>query len=156
MSTSAELATALAQGGAPPEHIERLATYGALVLDVNRTTNLTAARDPLALAAHILDALTLTADVTGESLIDIGSGAGFPGIPLAIVTGVRVVLVDSVKKKATFLDRALRELGLDGEALDVDDFEDEGPRWDKLVRHNWYVDTGLPAPPDVETCRCDA
>ncbi len=45
---------------------------------------------------------------------------------------------------------------LDGEALDVDDFEDEGPRWDKLVRHNWYVDTGLPAPPDVETCRCDA
>ena len=119
MSTSAELATALAQGGAPPEHIERLAAYGALVLDVNRTTNLTAARDPLALAAHILDALTLTADVTGESLIDIGSGAGFPGIPLAIVTGVRVVLVDSVKKKATFLDRALRELGLDGEALDA-------------------------------------
>jgi 16S rRNA (guanine527-N7)-methyltransferase len=94
----------------------RLATYGQLVLDANRTTNLTAAREPLAFAEQILDALTLAGDVDGP-LIDLGSGAGLPGLPLAIVTGQPVVLVDSVKKKADFLARALRELGVAGEAI---------------------------------------
>ncbi len=103
--------------GVAPEVAERLAAYGELVLSVNRTTNLTAAREPIAFAEHILDSLTLAADVDGP-LIDLGSGAGLPGIPLAIATGHPVTLVDSVKKKAAFLARAVRELGLAGEALD--------------------------------------
>jgi 16S rRNA (guanine527-N7)-methyltransferase len=111
-----EIAGLLRVGGVSADLAARLGVYGALVLDANRTTNLTAARDPQALAHHILDALTLAGDVDGE-LIDLGSGAGFPGIPLALATGQRVVLVDSIKKKVTFLARALAELGIAGEAV---------------------------------------
>jgi 16S rRNA (guanine527-N7)-methyltransferase len=111
-----EIAGLLREGGVDVGLAARLGAYGALVLEANRTTNLTAARDPQALVLHILDALTLTGDVDGE-LIDLGSGAGLPGIPLALATGQRVVLVDSIKKKVTFLTRALAELGLEGEAV---------------------------------------
>jgi 16S rRNA (guanine527-N7)-methyltransferase len=111
-----ELAGLLHEAGVEADLAARLSLYGALVLEANRTTNLTAARDPQALVPHILDALTLAGDVDGE-LIDLGSGAGLPGIPLALATGQRVVLVDSIKKKVTFLARALAELGLEGEAV---------------------------------------
>ncbi len=95
---------------------ERLSLYGELLLSANRTTNLTAARDSAALLEHLLDSLTLAPDVQGP-LIDLGSGAGLPGIPLAIATGQPVVLVDSARKKVQFLTRALAELGLAGEAV---------------------------------------
>ncbi|HEY6233649.1 MAG TPA: 16S rRNA (guanine(527)-N(7))-methyltransferase RsmG, partial [Candidatus Elarobacter sp.] len=95
---------------------ERLAIYAALVLAANRRLNLTGAKDGKAFAAHIADALTLAADVTGP-LIDVGSGNGVPGIPLALATGVRVTLLEPIKKRAVFLARALLELGLDGEAV---------------------------------------
>lgn len=111
-----EIAALLLAGGVESALASRLGRYGALVLDANRTTNLTAARDPESFAPHILDALTLAGDVDGP-LIDLGSGAGLPGIPLAIATGQPVVLVDSARKKAMFLTRALTELGLDGEAV---------------------------------------
>jgi 16S rRNA (guanine527-N7)-methyltransferase len=91
----------------------RLAVYGAMLLEANRRTNLTGAKDVPALAVHLLDALTLVNDIDGR-LIDIGSGGGLPGIPLAIATGVEVVLVEAVTKKAAFLELALRELGLAG------------------------------------------
>jgi 16S rRNA (guanine527-N7)-methyltransferase len=116
MSSAAAVAAALEARGVAPDLALRLGAYGGLVLAANATTNLTAAREPAAFAEHILDALTLAGDVDGE-LIDLGSGAGLPGIPLAIATGFPVVLVDSIRKKAAFLDRALTELGLAGEAL---------------------------------------
>lgn len=94
----------------------RLAVYGALLLEANRRVNLTAARQPAALAAHLADALTLAGDVDGE-LIDIGSGGGLPGIPLALATGVSVTLVDAIGKKVAFLERAIAALGLDGAAI---------------------------------------
>jgi 16S rRNA (guanine527-N7)-methyltransferase len=78
--------------------------------------NLTGAKSADALLPHFLDALTLAGDVR-ESLVDVGSGGGLPGIPLALVTGVRTVLIEPIAKKAAFLDRILRELGLDGEAV---------------------------------------
>ena len=118
MSAAAAIEATLRERGVAPNLAPRLAAYGALVLATNATTNLTAAREPAAFAEHILDALTLAPDVDGD-LIDLGSGAGLPGIPLAIATGVPVVLVDSIKKKAAFLAHALRELGLQGEALAV-------------------------------------
>ncbi len=71
--------------------------------------NLTGAKDPEALLPHLLDALTLANDVT-ENLVDVGSGGGLPGIPLAIATGARVVLIEPTAKKAAFLERALRAL----------------------------------------------
>jgi 16S rRNA (guanine527-N7)-methyltransferase len=105
-----------AEFGVPEALAERLAAYGALLLEANRRVNLTAARDPAALAGHLADALTMTGDVDGE-LVDIGSGGGMPGIPLALSTGVRVTLVDAVAKKVAFLERTLAALGLAGAAI---------------------------------------
>jgi len=96
----------------------RLATYAALVLDANRRLNLTGAKDGTAFAAHVLDALTLREDVESP-LIDVGSGNGLPGIPLALATGARVTLLEPIKKRAAFLGKALSALTLGGEALAV-------------------------------------
>ncbi len=107
---------ALREAGVEQPLAERLAVYAALVLAANRRLNLTGAKDGTAFAAHIADALTLAADVAGP-LIDVGSGNGVPGIPLALATGVRVTLLEPIKKRATFLSGALIELGLEGEAV---------------------------------------
>jgi len=109
------LATLLAAGVADAE-ASQLAAYTALVLTVNRQLNLTGAKTGAAFAEHILDALTLRDDVIGP-LVDVGSGNGLPGIPLAIVTGISVTLVEPILKRAKFLMRALEELGLAGEAV---------------------------------------
>ncbi len=107
---------ALQETGIEPALAERLAVYAALVLVANRRLNLTGAKDGAAFAAHIADALTLLPDVVGP-LIDVGSGNGVPGIPLALATGVRVTLLEPIKKRATFLAKTLAELGLEGEAV---------------------------------------
>lgn len=107
---------ALRETGIEEPLAERLAVYAALVLAANRRVNLTGAKDGTAFAAHIADALTLAADVTGP-LIDVGSGNGVPGIPLALATGVRVTLVEPIKKRAAFLSNALSQLGLDGDVV---------------------------------------
>ena len=107
---------ALRQAGVEETLAGRLAVYAALVLAANRRLNLTGAKDGAAFAAHITDALTLAADVAGP-LIDVGSGNGIPGIPLAVATGVRVTLLEPIKKRATFLTAALGQLGVDGEAV---------------------------------------
>ena len=107
---------ALVAAGIGPALAERLAVYAALVLDANRRLNLTGARDGTAFAEHLLDALTLHGDVRGE-LVDVGSGNGLPGIPLALATGARVVLVEPIKKRAAFLAAALAGLALDGEVV---------------------------------------
>jgi 16S rRNA (guanine527-N7)-methyltransferase len=110
------LRAALAAAGVNADISERLAAYGALLLEANRKVNLTGAKDAEALLPHLLDALTLANDVS-DSLVDVGSGGGLPGIPLAIVTGARVALIEPTAKKAAFLERALIELGLQGEAI---------------------------------------
>ncbi|MGA2391761.1 MAG: 16S rRNA (guanine(527)-N(7))-methyltransferase RsmG [Candidatus Lustribacter sp.] len=110
------LAAALRASGVPPVLAGRLAAYGALLLEANRKVNLTGAKDGAALVPHLLDALTLADDVTGD-LVDVGSGGGLPGIPLGLATGRRVVLIEPTAKKAAFLARALRECGVNGEAV---------------------------------------
>ena len=107
---------ALAAAGVSSDIAERLAAYGALLLEANRKVNLTGAKDAAALLPHLLDALTLVSDIT-DTLVDVGSGGGLPGIPLAIVTGARVALIEPTAKKAAFLERALLALGLAGEAI---------------------------------------
>lgn len=111
-----DVAAALERHGAPPAALERLARYGALLLEVNRNVNLTAARTPEAIAEQIADAFPLVPLVHGE-LVDIGAGGGLPGIVLAIVCAIRVTLIDSTTKKVAFLARALATLNLDGEAV---------------------------------------
>ncbi len=107
---------AFAAAGIDAALAERLAVYVALVLDANRRLNLTGAKTGAAFAVHVLDALTLR-DRVASPLIDVGSGNGVPGIPLALATGARVVLLEPIKKRATFLAAALRTLGIEGEAV---------------------------------------
>ena len=111
-----DLTAGLRAAGVAGELAERLAHYGALLLEANRKVNLTGAKDVAALLPHLLDALTLAGDVS-ESLVDVGSGGGLPGIPLALATGVRVLLVEPTVKKAAFLERALVACGIEGEVV---------------------------------------
>lgn len=96
-----------------------LLAYLALLARWNQTYNLTAVRDPREMVVkHLLDSLAMHPFVdplvaTGGALADLGTGAGLPGIPLAIVKpGLRVTLVESNGKKARFLREAVRTLGL--------------------------------------------
>jgi 16S rRNA (guanine527-N7)-methyltransferase len=104
---------ALRAGGVDAPLAERLAVYAALVVAANRRLNLTGARDGAAFAEHLLDALTLAGDVSAP-LVDVGSGNGVPGIPLALATGAAVTLVEPIGKRAAFLRTALSTLGLEG------------------------------------------
>jgi 16S rRNA (guanine527-N7)-methyltransferase len=118
VDTEPEIVALLAEAGVAGDLAERLAAYGALLLDANRRVNLTGAADAAALVPHLLDSLTLVPLIApGRTLVDIGSGGGFPGIPLAIATGVRVTLIEPIAKKAAFLRTALEACGLEGEAL---------------------------------------
>jgi 16S rRNA (guanine527-N7)-methyltransferase len=111
-----ELAAGLRAAGVGGALAERLAAYGALLLEANRRVNLTGAKDAAALLPHLLDALTLAGDVA-ENLVDVGSGGGLPGIPLALATGAHVTLIEPTAKKAAFLERALAALGIAGEVI---------------------------------------
>lgn len=89
----------------------------ALLLEWNEKLNLTRVTDPDEIALkHHLDSLSLLAFVEipqGSTLIDIGTGAGFPGIPLKIARpDLRITMVDSVRKKLAFVESAVTELGL--------------------------------------------
>ncbi|MBV8345146.1 MAG: 16S rRNA (guanine(527)-N(7))-methyltransferase RsmG [Candidatus Eremiobacteraeota bacterium] len=93
-----------------------LSRYGALVLEAGRRVNLTGAKSPGALADHLLDSLMVVPHVR-EPLVDVGSGAGFPGIPIAIAAGIPVTLIETTAKKAAFLAKALEELNLPGDVI---------------------------------------
>lgn len=99
--------------------IERLLDYIDLLERWNNAYNLTAVRDPLEMVTrHLLDSLAVAPWVSGDRLVDIGSGAGLPGIPLALIaadTGApnrQFMLVDSNGKKARFLRAVVRDLEL--------------------------------------------
>jgi len=112
----AELVAGLATLGLDAALAEPLLAYLALLDRWNRTYNLTAIRDPRAMVAlHLLDSLAMQPFVRDVgTLADLGSGAGLPGIPLAIaLPALQVILVESNGKKARFLREAVRTLGLD-------------------------------------------
>jgi 16S rRNA (guanine527-N7)-methyltransferase len=94
--------------------IERLLDYVELLERWNAAYNLTAVRDPAEMVTrHLLDSLAIAPYVSGATLADLGSGAGLPGIPLAIAApGREILLVDSNGKKARFLREAVRKLAL--------------------------------------------
>lgn len=98
----------------PDDVVARLLDYLALLHRWNATYNLSAVRDPLEMVTrHLLDSLAVVPYVRGATLADLGTGAGLPGIPLAIVAPERAVtLVDSNGKKTRFLRAAVRELRL--------------------------------------------
>jgi 16S rRNA (guanine527-N7)-methyltransferase len=98
--------------------VARLGDYLARLLAMNEQMNLTAIKDPIeAWDKHVLDALTLVpllADLgAGARLVDVGSGGGLPGIPVAIARpDLLVTLVEATQKKATFLAAVAKALGL--------------------------------------------
>jgi 16S rRNA (guanine527-N7)-methyltransferase len=114
------LAEKLAQGIAglqlelSAEVQQRLLDYLALIRKWNKVYNLTAVREEEKMVSHhLLDSLAAAPHVSAPRIVDVGSGAGLPGIPLALaLPHLRVTLLEASHKKATFLRQALIELGL--------------------------------------------
>lgn len=97
-----------------PQQVEQLLDYVGLLITWNNAYNLTAIRQPeQMIALHILDSLAILPFVTGENLIDVGTGPGLPGIPLAIMCPHKTFkLLDSNGKKTRFLFHARCQLKL--------------------------------------------
>lgn len=116
MSLQIQLAAGIAALGlALPEGAEaKLLAYLALLDKWNRVYNLTAVRDTERMVSHhLLDSLAAVPFFEGETVLDVGSGGGLPGIPLAIARPeLQVTLIDSIAKKTAFLLQAKAELGL--------------------------------------------
>ena len=93
-----------------------LLRFGELLLEKNKVMNLTAITDPEDVASlHFLDsaALLTLADLKDKTVVDVGTGAGFPGMPLKILEpSIRMTLLDSLGKRITFLQEVCDELGL--------------------------------------------
>ncbi|MGM9603501.1 MAG: 16S rRNA (guanine(527)-N(7))-methyltransferase RsmG [Faecousia sp.] len=104
-----------------PEQITKLCDFGRAVVKQNEVMNLTAITEPEQVARlHLLDSLTVltAAELTGKSLIDVGCGAGFPGVPLAIgCPGAHITLLDSLGKRVRWLEEILPTLGIRAECV---------------------------------------
>jgi 16S rRNA (guanine527-N7)-methyltransferase len=99
--------------GLATSNVAALALFGRLVLEANRLFNVTGARSPEEIARHITDSLSVVPYLR-EPYVDLGSGAGFPAIPVGIVTGMPITLIESTQKKARLLESLLERLGLQG------------------------------------------
>lgn len=113
----------------PAQAVDQLIRYIELLEKWNRTYNLTAVREPeKMLYQHVLDSLAVLPELSGPRLLDVGSGGGLPGIPLAIARpDWQVVLLDSNSKKTTFLRQAAVELGLKNVEVVCDRVENYQP-----------------------------
>ena len=110
------LTRGLAQLGLSPDAVPQLEAYAAALLEKNRVMNLTAITDPCDVAAlHLLDCayLLTAADFRGKSVVDVGTGAGFPGMPLRILEpNFDLTLLDSLGKRVDFLRETADAMGL--------------------------------------------
>ena len=116
----ARISAGLAQLGLtpPPQAAAQLAQYGQLLLEQNQVMNLTAITDPdQVVDLHFLDCaalFTIGEDFHGKTLIDVGTGAGFPGLPLKILEpSLSVTLLDSLGKRVNWLASVCEALSLD-------------------------------------------
>ena len=95
--------------------VGRLMEYLALLEKWNRTYNLTAIREPSRMVSHhLLDSLSLVPYIKKGPVLDVGTGAGLPGIPLAIARpDVQIIMLDSNSKKTAFVQQVVSELELE-------------------------------------------
>lgn len=116
MSQQAILEAGLGEAGIalPAEVRQKLLDYLALIQKWNKVHNLTAVRDPDEMVTlHLLDSLSVLPHIKATRLLDVGSGAGLPGIPLALcLPELQVTVMDSSHKKASFMRQAKAELGI--------------------------------------------
>ena len=112
----AQLRKGLTELGLGYDAAPSLLRFGELLLEKNKVMNLTAITDPEDVASlHFLDsaALLTLADLKDKTVVDVGTGAGFPGMPLKILEpSIRMTLLDSLGKRITFLQEVCDELGL--------------------------------------------
>ena len=101
----------------PDAAVDTLCAFGEGVIRQNEVMNLTAITEPTQVAKlHLLDSLTVlsAAELKGKSLIDVGCGAGFPGVPLKIACPeLKLTLLDSLGKRMSWLESFLPQLGVD-------------------------------------------
>ena len=101
--------------------IDTLCRFGEALIEKNAVMNLTAITEPSAVAQlHFLDCIALlnAADFHGKRVIDVGCGAGFPGVPLKIAApSIRLTLLDSLAKRMNWLSETLPALGVDAEII---------------------------------------
>lgn len=112
-----QIRSGAAELGVPLGHrqIQQLIDFLTLMAQWNRVVNLSSVRDPDQMVPrHILDSLSVCSHVDGSPVLDLGTGAGLPGVPLAIAFPQRrFVLLDSNAKKLRFVNQALLDLGLE-------------------------------------------
>ena len=106
----------------PEERVDEIVRFGEAVLEKNKVMNLTAITEPAQAAElHLLDSLTLlrALPLAGKSLLDVGTGAGFPGVPLKLAEPtLRLSLLDSLQKRMHWLEaEALPALGVEARFL---------------------------------------
>ena len=101
--------------------VDTLCRFGEALIEKNAVMNLTAITEPSAVAQlHFLDCIALlnAADFHGKRVIDVGCGAGFPGVPLKIAEpSIRLTLLDSLAKRMNWLSETLPALGVDAEII---------------------------------------
>ena len=100
--------------------LDTLCGFGRAMVKQNEVMNLTGITEDAAVAKlHLLDSLTVMAseDLKGKRLIDVGCGAGFPGVPLAIASGAKITLLDSLGKRMKWLESCLPQLGIEAECV---------------------------------------
>ena len=112
---------ALSQKGLTERQLEQFAQFGELLVEKNKVMNLTAITEPEAVAnLHFLDSIAAlqVVDCKNKKAIDVGCGAGFPGVPLAIAEPtLQVTLLDSLQKRMNWLAEILPQLGVEAKVV---------------------------------------
>ena len=127
-----------------PSQLGALATYERELLEWNAKFNLTAVREPASIRTkHFLDSFSCSlawGSRPPRRLIDVGTGAGFPGLPLKILhPAMALTLLESVGKKAMFCEHIVRLLGLEGVEVIKGRAEDAGCLPEHRERYDWAV-----------------